>query len=113
MLRLKLVREAARFVDGVGLRQPLSCDIGWQDSNLRQRCNPDRQSIRIDIAKQNGTPVSLDIQASLEESVGHFWLGKVAKVVIQCDFVGFLRLKAVGFSDNQFHFVVETLDNTR
>ena len=30
--------------------QPLSCDIGWQDSNLRQRCNLDRQSIRVQVA---------------------------------------------------------------
>ena len=48
--------------------------------------------------------------ASSEESVGEFGEGEVAEVVITGGFVGVLSSKAVGFSGDQFQFVVEALD---
>jgi len=40
--------------------------------------------------------------ASLEESVGKFWFGKGAEVVIECGFIGFLGAETVRFSGDQF-----------
>ena len=40
--------------------------------------------------------------ASLEESVGKFWFGEGAKVVMECGFVGFLGAETVRFSGDQF-----------
>ena len=40
--------------------------------------------------------------ASLEESVGEFWFGKRAEVVIECGFIGFLGAETVRFSGDQF-----------
>jgi len=49
-------------------------------------------------------------EASSPEFVGELWLGKVGKCVIEGDFDGLVGAKAIGFSDRQFRFVVETLD---
>ena len=50
------------------------------------------------------------MKASSAESVGRFGEGEVAEVVIKGGFVGVLNSKAVGFSGDQFQFVVEALD---
>ena len=47
---------------------------------------------------------------SSEESVGEFWLGKLAKRMIERKFSDSEGSKAVGFSHGDFGFVVQTLD---
>jgi len=42
--------------------------------------------------------------------MGDFWLWKVAKLVIQRCFYGFILLETIRFSHGQFGFVVEALD---
>ncbi len=48
--------------------------------------------------------------ASSAESVGHFWIRKVAKGMKQGDFDSLKDPKTKGFSGSEFCFVVETLD---
>ena len=50
-------------------------------------------------------------KASSVKSVGEFWLGKLAKHVIQGEFSDFEGSKPVGFSHGHFDLVVEALDN--
>ena len=50
---------------------------------------------------ENEADLSSDF-ASSEESVGEFWFGESAEVVIECDFVGFLSAETIGFSGDQF-----------
>ena len=58
-----------------------------------------RQSARI----RRTVPISGPLEkASLEESVGKFWFGKGAEVVIECGFIGFLGAETVRFSGDQF-----------
>jgi len=42
--------------------------------------------------------------------MGDFWLWKVAELVIQRCFYGFILLETICFSHGQFGFVVEALD---
>ena len=46
-------------------------------------------------AQENVSPIPACFYASLEESVGEFWFGEGAEVVIEGDFVGFLTLLLV------------------
>ena len=50
--------------------------------------------------------------ASSAESVGGFWLGQVAKLMIEREFDGLELAKAIGFSHGQFGLVIESLDDS-
>ena len=50
-------------------------------------------------------------RGSSVKTVGEFWLGKLAKHVIQSEFCHFEGPKSVCFSHSDFGFVVQTLNN--
>ena len=53
-------------------------------------------------AAEVSSPIPAYIYASSEESVGEFWFGESAEIVIQSGFVGFLSAETIGFSGDQF-----------
>ena len=53
---------------------------------------------------------SVYFKASSAESVGEIWFGKFAESVKESDFNRFFSAKTIGFSGDQFGFVVQALD---